>query len=89
MTKGFTGRLARGIHNRLIEELNRPGVEILPYPLQRMLVRNLAIPAERVGKAELLPTLGGTECEPCPGERYEDAVAEIDIRGLCCCRSGS
>src|SRR3954468_19761117 len=24
LTKGFTGRLARGIHNRLLEELNRP-----------------------------------------------------------------
>ncbi len=35
LTKGFTGRLARGIHNRLLEELNRPGTEILPYPLQR------------------------------------------------------
>ena len=29
LTKGFTGRLARGIHNRLMEELNREGTEIL------------------------------------------------------------
>jgi NAD(P)H-dependent flavin oxidoreductase YrpB (nitropropane dioxygenase family) len=34
LTRGFTGRLARGIHNRLMEELNRSGTEILPYPLQ-------------------------------------------------------
>src|SRR3989475_3440049 len=27
LTKGFTGRLARGIHNRLMEELNRQGTE--------------------------------------------------------------
>jgi nitronate monooxygenase len=53
LTRGFTGRLARGIHNQLIEELNRPGVEILPYPLQRTLVRNLAIPAARAGRVEL------------------------------------
>jgi nitronate monooxygenase len=53
LTRGFTGRLARGIHNQLIEELNRPEVEILPYPLQRMLVRNLGIPAEKAGRAEL------------------------------------
>jgi nitronate monooxygenase len=59
LTKGFTGRLARGIHNQLIEELNRPGVEILPYPLQRMLVRNLAIPAEKAGRAELLQLWAG------------------------------
>src|ERR1700736_5349053 len=54
LTKGFTGRLARGIHNRLLEELNRPGIEILPYPLQRALVRNLAIPAEVAGRSDLL-----------------------------------
>jgi nitronate monooxygenase len=59
LTKGFTGRLARGVHNQLIEELNRPGVEILPYPLQRMLVRNLAIPAEKAGRTELLQLWAG------------------------------
>ena len=55
LTKGFTGRLARGIHNRLLEELNRPGIEILPYPLQRALVRHLGIPAEAAGRSDLLP----------------------------------
>ena len=59
LTRGFTGRLARGIHNQLIEELNRPEAEILPYPLQRMLVRNLAIHAERAGRAELLQLWAG------------------------------
>jgi NAD(P)H-dependent flavin oxidoreductase YrpB (nitropropane dioxygenase family) len=38
LTKGFTGRLAREIHNGLVEELNKPGTEILPYPLQRGLL---------------------------------------------------
>jgi nitronate monooxygenase len=59
LTKGFTGRLARGIHNQLIEDLNRPGVEILPYPLQRHLVRNLAIPAEKASNPELLQLWAG------------------------------
>ena len=59
LTKGFTGRLARGIHNRLLEELNRKGTEILPYPLQRGLVRNLAIPAEAAGRSDLLPLWAG------------------------------
>jgi nitronate monooxygenase len=54
LTKGFTGRLARGIHNRLLEELNREGTAILPYPLQRKLIRNLAIPAETAGRSDLL-----------------------------------
>ena len=59
LTKGFTGRLARGIRNRLMEELNRTGTEILPYPLQRALVRNLSIPAEAAGRADLLPLWAG------------------------------
>jgi nitronate monooxygenase len=59
LTKGFTGRLARGIHNRLMQELNTPGTEILPYPLQRRLVRNLAIPAEAAGRSDLVPLWAG------------------------------
>ncbi len=59
LTRGFTGRLARGIHNRLMADLNRDGAEILPYPLQRGLVRNLAIPAEAAGRADLLPLWAG------------------------------
>jgi nitronate monooxygenase len=59
LTKGFTGRLARGIHNRLLAELNQEGTTILPYPLQRRLVRNLAIPAESAGRSDLLPLWAG------------------------------
>src|SRR5260221_6028399 len=59
LTKSFTGRLARGIHNRLMEELNQPGTAILPYPLQRGLVRNVAIPAEAAGPSDPLPLWAG------------------------------
>src|SRR5258706_7943005 len=59
LTKGFTGRLARGIHNRLLRELNQDGTAILPYPLQRSLVRHLAIPAEAAGRSDLLPLWAG------------------------------
>lgn len=59
LTRGFTGRLARGIRNRLMEELNQKGTEILPYPLQRAVVRNLSIAAEASGRADLLPLWAG------------------------------
>ena len=32
LTRGLTGRLARGIQNQLLEGVNRLGVEILPFP---------------------------------------------------------
>ena len=59
LTKAFTGRLARGINNRLMSELNQMGTEILPYPLQRILVRNLSIAAEAAGQADLMPLWAG------------------------------
>ena len=59
LTRGFTGRLARGIRNRLLDTLNQKDVEILPYPLQRALVRHLSIPAEKAGRPELLPLWAG------------------------------
>jgi nitronate monooxygenase len=59
LTRGFTGRLARGIHNRLLDDLNRKGNEMLPYPLQRGVVRNLSIVAEAAGRSDLLPLWAG------------------------------
>lgn len=59
LTRGFTGRLARGIRNRLLDELNGEGTDILPYPLQRALVRHLSIPTEKAGRWELLPLWAG------------------------------
>jgi nitronate monooxygenase len=59
LTRGFTGRPARGIRNRQLDELSHKDAEILPYPLQRALVRHLAIPAEKAGRPELLTLWAG------------------------------
>jgi nitronate monooxygenase len=59
LTRGFTGRLARGIHNRMMEEMNKPGVEVLPYPLQRGLMRSLAGPAHKAGRGDLVALWAG------------------------------
>jgi nitronate monooxygenase len=39
--------------------MNRPGVAILPYPLQRVLMRNLAVPAQKAGRSEFLALWAG------------------------------
>lgn len=59
LTRGFTGRLARGIENRLLEVLRAPEVELLPYPLQRFLVRHLTHLAEPAGRTDLFPMWAG------------------------------
>jgi nitronate monooxygenase len=59
LTRGFTGRLARGIHNELLQAMNQPGIEILPYPLQRGLMRSLALPAQKANRPEMLALWAG------------------------------
>jgi nitronate monooxygenase len=59
LTRGFTGRLARGIKNQLLDAMNAPGAEILPYPLQRFLMRSVSGPAEKSGRPELIPMWAG------------------------------
>jgi len=59
LTRGFTGRLARAIKNQLLDTMNAPRVEILPYPLQRFLMRNLSGPAEKLGRQDLIPMWAG------------------------------
>jgi nitronate monooxygenase len=59
LTKAFTGRLARGINNCLMRELKQERIEVLPYPLQRMLLRNLSVAAEAAGRADLMPLWAG------------------------------
>ena len=59
LTRGFTGRLARGIENQLLREFNGQAPEVLPYPLQRGLVRELSAAAEAAGRPEWLPLWAG------------------------------
>jgi nitronate monooxygenase len=43
----------------LLDELNKKETDILPYPLQRALVRHFTIPAEKTGRHEFLPLWAG------------------------------
>jgi len=72
LTHGFTGRLARGVANPLLRSLNQPEVAILPYPLQRVLMRSVAIPAERAGRADLMQLWAGQGADL---SRITDATA--------------
>ncbi len=59
LTRGFTGRLARGIRNRLLDAVDAPDARLLPYPLQRLLVRHLTSAAEQAGRPDLIPMWAG------------------------------
>ena len=61
LTKAFSGRLARGIVNRFMIEVERQdgGVAILPFPLQNALTRPLRNAAAKEGRAEFLSLWAG------------------------------
>jgi nitronate monooxygenase len=75
LTRGFTGRLARGLDNTLMQTLERDGVETLPYPLQRGLVRALTSAAESAGRADLTVMWAG---EAAGLSRTRDAATFLD-----------
>src|SRR5689334_23117710 len=59
VTRAFSGRPARGIVNRFMEEVERDPHAILPFPLQNTLTRPLRTAAAKAGRAEFLSLWAG------------------------------
>ena len=59
LTTGFTGRLARGVRNALVELYTDPAVPRLPYPVQGQLVGALRERALAAGRADLISLWSG------------------------------
>jgi nitronate monooxygenase len=57
ITRAFTGRPARGLRNRFLEEMD--GAPVLPYPLQHALTADLRREAAKAGKPDLLSLWAG------------------------------
>jgi nitronate monooxygenase len=58
VTRAFSGRAARGIVNRFMQEIDAAG-EVLPFPLQNSLTRPLRTAAAGKGRAEFLSLWAG------------------------------
>jgi nitronate monooxygenase len=59
LTRVFSGRMARGIRNRFIEEMSSREAELPPYPIQSWFTRSIRGAADRAGRAEYLPLWAG------------------------------
>jgi nitronate monooxygenase len=59
VTRAFSGRAARGIVNRFMDEFDTAPDEILPFPMQNALTRPLRTAAAKLGRAELLNLWAG------------------------------
>lgn len=58
LTRAFSGRLARGIPNRLTDELTTPG-EHAPYPYQGYLLRPVIAAARQTGRTDVVSLWSG------------------------------
>jgi nitronate monooxygenase len=59
LTRGFTGRLGRGIRNALATAVDSPPIARLPYPFQGHLVGVLKQAALAAGRLDLVPFWSG------------------------------
>jgi nitronate monooxygenase len=59
LTDAYTGRLARGLRNRLMNELEARSSSPLPYPVQHAVTQTFARPAAEQGKTELTTLWAG------------------------------
>jgi nitronate monooxygenase len=78
-TRAFSGRPARGIVNRLMVEVDRPGAPdaILPYPLQNALTRPLRTAAAKQGRAEFLSLWAGQGVRMARRQSARELIARL------------
>src|SRR6266446_1310568 len=65
LTDAFTGRLARGIRNRLMNEFRHVSSPPLPFPVQHALTQTVATPASAQGALELMTIWAGQNASLC------------------------
>ena len=59
ITRAFSGRPARGIVNRFMQDVDADSAPIPPFPIQNALTRPLRVAAARQGRAEFLSLWAG------------------------------
>ncbi len=72
-TRAFSGRLARGISNRFMRELDSRPDAILPFPMQNKFTRDLRNAAVIAGSAEYLSLW----CGAGRGELWTGSAADL------------
>ncbi len=79
VTRAFSGRPARGIVNRFMQEVERGDASeaILPYPLQNALTRPMRNAASKQGRAEFLSLWAGQGVRMARRESAADLVKRL------------
>ncbi len=77
LSRAYTGRLARMLANRFTGEMAQPPSELLPYPLQNEITRELRYAAARAGRDDLLAFYGGQSASLAALGSAADLVATL------------
>lgn len=79
LTRAFSGRPARGIVNRFMDDVERHATadSILPFPLQNALTRPLRAEAARQGRAEFLSLWAGQGLRLARRQRAAELIARL------------
>ena len=77
LTDAFTGRLARGIRNRLMNEFRHVSSPSLPFPVQHALTQTVATPASAQGALELMTIWAGQNASLCHSTDATDFMTQL------------
>lgn len=72
-TRAFSGRFARGIENRFMDEMETKGAAILPFPAQNKFTRDIRGASTAKGSADFLSLWAGTG----KGELWQGSAATL------------
>ncbi|OHV79513.1 nitronate monooxygenase family protein [Ensifer sp. LCM 4579] len=59
-TRAFSGRLARGIENRFMREMDAEANAVMPFPAQNKFTRDIRVASSAAGSADFLSLWAGT-----------------------------
>jgi nitronate monooxygenase len=65
LTRVFSGRMARGIRNRFIDEMSAHEAELPPFPIQNWFTQSIRGAADQAGRAEYLSLWAGQSAAFC------------------------
>lgn len=77
LTDAFTGRLARGLRNRLMDELEDRNSPPLPFPLQHAVTQTFARAAAQQGKTEFMTLWAGQSASLCRCTNATELVTQL------------
>lgn len=77
ITRAFSGRPGRGIHNRFVETVEDLAVEIPPYPVQRGLTATMRAEAVRADNLDAMQAWAGQSAGLAPEDGAETIIRDL------------